>query len=324
MMDVIGFGALNLDYIYTIEDIHHIATPEFPLHPGGEIHSRSLSSLRILRDILRRYGRLMAKSGGGSAANTIFALSRMGFKTSFIGKVGCDEEGEFIIKSLKKVSTDFVRREGRSGICIIVMDRFLDRSIFVLPETNTDINIDEGYVEFVGKSRFLHLSSFVRKRSLNSQVRLVKRLPPEVKLSLDPGEIYAEKGIKEILPLIKRSFIIFLTNREIEKLTGKGFKEGSQELLRMGPSIVVCKMGKEGSYIFSKEEAFKIPSEEVKVVDNTGAGDVYNAGFLAGLLLNQPLYHCGLFATKVAVASITGYGRSRYPTRKDLREFFKR
>ena len=56
-------------------------------------------------------------------------------------------------------------------------------------------------------------------------------------------------------------------------------------------------------------------------MDNTGAGDVYNAGFLAGLLLGKSLEESALFATQVAAKSVTGYGRDRYPTREDLEEF---
>ena len=68
--------------------------------------------------------------------------------------------------------------------------------------------------------------------------------------------------------------------------------------------------------------AFVVEAEQVEVVDNTGAGDVYNAGFLAGMLLGKPLSDCALFATKVAGKSVTGLGRDRYPTGEDLRGFF--
>jgi len=58
------------------------------------------------------------------------------------------------------------------------------------------------------------------------------------------------------------------------------------------------------------------------VVDNTGAGDVYNAGFLAGVFLGKSLEESALFATKIAAKSVTGYGRERYPKKEDLENFY--
>jgi sugar/nucleoside kinase (ribokinase family) len=57
-------------------------------------------------------------------------------------------------------------------------------------------------------------------------------------------------------------------------------------------------------------------------VDNTGAGDVYNAGFLAGFFLGRSLEESALFSMKVAAKSVTGYGRDRYPTKEDSEDFF--
>lgn len=320
MFDVIGFGALNLDYIYSVDSLS-ILSHELLLQPGREIFYSERLFPRI-RALIEKYGKLKGTSGGGSAANTIFSLARMGFKTGFIGKVGRDEAGDLLLKSLGKVDAGHIRRQGKSGACLIVIDKREDRSIIAFPNTNKTVTIGKKDITAVNKARFLHFSSFVGQKSLSSQIRLVENLPSQVRLSFDPGEIYAGKGLKEISPIIHKSFVLFLTDREIQKLTGKRYKAGCRELLTMGPSILVCKRGREGSYVLSREEEFDVPAEEVPVVDNTGAGDVYNAGFLAGLLMEQPLRPCGLFATRMATKSITGYGRSRYPTYKDLTNFF--
>jgi ribokinase len=67
---------------------------------------------------------------------------------------------------------------------------------------------------------------------------------------------------------------------------------------------------------------FEVPAIQAEVVDNTGAGDVYNAGFLAGFFIGKPLEECALFATKVVAKSVMGYGRDRYPTEENLKNFF--
>jgi len=124
-------------------------------------------------------------------------------------------------------------------------------------------------------------------------------------------------------PLIENCFILFATESEIEMMTKKDYRSGSSMLLEAGPKIVACKRGAIGSHIFTLSGDFEVPAEKVEVVDTTGAGDVYNAGFLAGLLLDLPLERCALLATKAASMSITGYGRDRYPDRAFLDAFMK-
>jgi len=120
--------------------------------------------------------------------------------------------------------------------------------------------------------------------------------------------------LKALLPIINNTSIIFPTDREIELMTGKDYKSGARELRENGVAIVACKRGEKGSYILSKDEEFNMPTKRVKVVDKTGAGDVYAAGFLAGLLSGRSLRDCASIATKAACLSITGYGREKYPT----------
>jgi sugar/nucleoside kinase (ribokinase family) len=92
--------------------------------------------------------------------------------------------------------------------------------------------------------------------------------------------------------------------------------------MKAGPAVLVCKRGSQGSHIFTKKGDFEVPAIQVEVVDNTGAGDVYNAGFLAGLFLERSLEESALFATNVAAGSVMGYGRDCYPTEEDLKNFF--
>ena len=157
---------------------------------------------------------------------------------------------------------------------------------------------------------------------MQAQKAALEHLPSHAKMSFDPGEIYARRGLKEIETFIERCWALFVTDREVVLLTSMDYEQGCRNLLSYGPDFVVCKMGKQGSFVLSQKEAFEVPAEEVEVVDNTGAGDVYNAGFLAGMILGKPLKDCALFATKVAGKSVTGFGRDRYPTEGDLTGFF--
>lgn len=319
---LIGFGALNLDLIYEVDDLRSISSDTFHFLPGEELFDDEVTFQFLLHQ-LHRFGRLKSKSGGGSAANTMVALGRMGFQTKFIGKVGEDEEGDFIIENLKPVRTDLIRRGERSGICLVVLDHHQDRFLFVKGGANNTLRFEEIDLRALHDLSCLHLTSFIGEFPLEAQKELLQRIDSSVLVSLDPGEIYAKKGLKKIYPLIKRAQILFLTEKEMSLLTSKDLWTGAKMLLEMGPSILICKKGRKGSQLFTRDDHLEVPAIEVKVVDNTGAGDVYNAGFLAGYLLGKPLEDCALFATQIAAKSLTGYGRERYPTREDLESFFK-
>jgi ribokinase len=202
------------------------------------------------------------------------------------------------------------------------LDRHQDRFLFVQGNANNSLEIDEIDLNVLEDISWVHLTSFIGESPFEAQKFLINHLESSIKVSLDPGEIYARKGLERIRPLLRRSHILFVTEQEIGLLTGQDIVGGAKKIIEFGPAIVVCKRGKQGSHIFSQEGSFEVPALEVAVVDNTGAGDVYNSGFLAGVLLGKSLQESAFFATKMAAKSLAGYGRDRYPTREDLEQFF--
>ena len=309
-----------MDLLYEVEDLKVLQERDFTISAGGEI-SLPMEGFKKFMGKVVRVGILRMRSGGGAAANTIVALARMGFKTGFVGRVGTDEEGSFILQEMEGVDVSRVKRGGESGICLVVLDRHKDRTLFVQPHANISLCFEDVDLPYVSDTRYLHLSSFVGDGPLEAQRKLLKVLPPNVKVGLDPGELYARRGLKQVLSLVQRSFILFATAYEICTLTeSDNYRAGCKEIVSLGPQMVICKMGQEGAYFYSKAEEMEFhPKEEISVVDNTGAGDVFNAGFMAGLLLGRPLDVCMAFAHRVAAKSLGGYGRARYPDAEDLK-----
>jgi len=321
MTSIVGFGALNLDLIFEVDDLRAISSDKVRLEPGKELFG-SGEEFQSLLNPLNRLGTLKSRSGGGSAANTIAALARMGLSAKFIGKVGEDVEGDFLLESLKPAQTDLICRGGKSGVCLVVLDRHQDRFLFVSGNANSTLRFDEIKLGELKDTSWIHLSSFIGEPPFEAQTALLNWIDASMRVSLDPGEIYASKGFDKIRPLIERSTILFLTEKEIKMLTHRDLFDGAKSLMEMGPSILVCKRGRQGSHVFSEGEDFEVPAIQVEAVDNTGAGDVYNAGFLTGIILGKSLGECALFATKVAAKSVMGYGRDCYPTKEDLKNFF--
>ncbi|MCK4591056.1 MAG: carbohydrate kinase family protein [Candidatus Latescibacteria bacterium] len=313
MKDVVGLGALNLDLIYRVpEDL-------FPgnIQPGIEVLGET-EQLESILQLVRKVGKLEDKSGGGSAANTILALSRMGFDTGYVGKIGNDPEGSFLLKSLKGVDTSKVRNGKQTGVCISLLSESGERALLIFPHSNDCLTYNEVDMEYIANTRFLHLSSFAGDTPFCVQRRVVEDIPPGLKVSFDPGEFYARRGLEQLLPFLKRSFVVFLTRKEVELLTGEHYKAGCRKLLEYGPEVIVCKLAERGSYVLSAEQEIQTPAEQTEVVDKTGAGDVFDAGFLTGLLLEKPLEVCAFLANKAAALSLTAPGRQNYPDKDFL------
>jgi ribokinase len=320
MKDVIGIGALNLDLMYEVASLADLRTEGWPLRAGWETSVAPGEFKRLLKAV-EGQGVLRFRSGGGSAANTVVALARMGFQTGFVGRAGDDAEGAFVLDQMQGVDLAHVIREGANGVCLVVLDRRRDRALVVQPNANDDLAFADLAIPHLSDCRYLHLSAFVGDTPFDAQKRLMAVLPAQVKVSLDPGELYARRGRTAILPLIERSSIVFATAHEICTLMGTDdYRAGCKEITSLGPETVVCKRGEEGAYLFSSEgeQEFR-PEGETEVIDNTGAGDVFNAGFLAGLLLEKPLTDCLPFAHAMAAKSLGGYGREHYPDAVDIK-----
>ena len=319
-LDAVGFGALNADLIYHIDNFKILEAKKKGIEPGGE-YIVSKPEFYALLKLVEKYGSFVAKSGGGQSANTMFALANMGFTTGFVGKVGNDANGQYLINSLKGVDTSKILKNGVSGVCLIVIDETNDRTIFIASNANDSLTINEIDKKYLNKIKFLHLTSFIGNKPLQAQEDLANNL--HTKISFDPGEIYCREGMSHIEKIIHKTYILFITEKEIKYLTELDYYNGTKFLFEQGVRIVACKMGDKGSYIVHEGIAHEIPAIKTKVVDPTGAGDVFAAGFLAGLLMEKPILDCAKLATLCASESIKGHGREKYPDKHFIEEKLK-
>jgi ribokinase len=296
--DVVGFGALNVDRLYRVN--------------------------RIAREGEESFITDFHEEPGGSAANTIVGLARLGLKTGYIGKVANDREGESLLEAFRRegVNTEgvVIANQGRSGVAHGYVDAKGERALYIDPGANDTLTIEEVSLDYASQTRFLHLTSFIGEKPFNAQKTLVKRLP-NLKVSFDPGEIYARKGLTTLKPLVKRSHVVFLNENEMKILTGKGYREGAKILLEEGAGLVVVKLGEKGCFVYSSKESGHIKPYPTEVVDTTGAGDAFCAGFLYGLIKGKDLFTCAKLGNFVASRCIAEVGaRKGLPRLPELRK----
>ena len=280
-LDVVGFGALNLDRLYMVDEIPG---------RGDQVFAKGC-----------------VEAPGGSAANTIVGLSRLGHRVGYVGKVGADEEGKLLLKSLTDEGIDtrgiIHSEKRRSGIVVGFVDGRGERTLCVDPGANDELSFEEVDVSYVGGADFIHVTSFVGNGPFEAQKRLLCCLS-NARVSFDPGELYARRGLNALRPMLRRSHVVFPNEMELKLLTGKNIETGAEALIGEGVSIVAVKLGGEGCYVTDGKQCLQVPALRVKVVDTTGAGDAFCAGFLHGLLEGKSLRVCGEIANFVAACKI--------------------
>jgi ribokinase len=296
--DVVGFGALNVDMLFKV---NHLA--------GAEEES---------------FTEDYTEACGGSAANTIVGLARLGCKTGFIGKVANDREGKMQIDCFSSEGVDtsgiIQAKQGKSGSVLGFVDKKGARALYINSGVNDTIEPREINYGYLSQTKFLHQSSFVGEKSLRTQKKLLAALSSDVKISFDPGSVYAQKGFAAIEPIIRSSYVLMPNAVELELLTGEiDYRKGADLMIEMGVKIIAVKLGDKGCYVTNGEERLSVEPFKVKVVDTTGAGDAFCAGFLYGLINKKSLYECGQTANFVASRSVTVMGaRTGLPYAKDL------
>jgi ribokinase len=306
-IQVIGVGALNIDHIYKVERI--LEDGETPV------------------DWAKTFP-------GGSAANTIYGLAKLGISTGFCGAVGDDDNGQKLLDDLRGVGMDtshvLVKPKAKTGSALCLSDRGGHRSIYVQPGANSLLELDDLDFNYINQAEIVHLTSFADDSQFQLSLGLLLRLDKSVRLSFSPGAIYSIKGIDTLSPFLSRTHLLFLNQSELQQLTREDIKGGAQKCLKAGCKIVVVTLGKGKkidkttavSYIRDADNEYIIepPSHDTAAdVDTTGAGDAFSAGFIYGMLKGKGLAECGRLGDFLAKLCISRTGaRHGLPTEEEL------
>jgi sugar/nucleoside kinase (ribokinase family) len=304
---LLGCGAMNVDLIYRLRRDSALWDRLGP--PGSE--QMMDAGLRETVDQALA-GLEPIRSGGGQAANTVHAMARLGYRAAMVGRMGADEDGGYLLDELRPGDGRLIARSGATGRVYVLLDEDGERRNLVWPAANDQFSPSD-VPRRVPRTRFALFTSFVGDAPLEAQLALLARLPAETQIAFDPGEIYARKGVKRFLPLLHRCAYMFASERELEMLCGLSLPESLDFVLSAGVNLVVCKMGSRGARLVGRRVDMYVPPLPAEVVDVTGAGDVFAAGFLAALIEQVGLESAGRLGAWAASRGIAGIGRTSYP-----------
>jgi ribokinase len=310
-IEIIGLGALNIDNIYKVEQI---------LEDGETVVKES------------------ASFPGGSAANTICGLAKLGVGTGFIGAVSDDAEGKLLLQDFQSTGVDTgqvkVKPKEKTGSALCLSDELGRRSIYILPGANNLLTVNDLNLDYVNQAKWLHISSFAGDTQFQVLLGLMDKLDTSVKVSFSPGALYAAKGLEALKPILARTAVLFINLSEMRQLTNDEITSGAELCLEQGCNVVVVTMGKGVvdqsvevvCYIMSEENEYLVEAArpDTQSLDTTGAGDAFAAGFLYGRLNGKKLEECGRLGNITAQFSIAKMGaRQGLPTLDELAQRYQ-
>jgi len=273
----------------------------------------------------------------GAPAIFIDAVANLGVNSSFIGVVGDDEFGELLINRLNRDGVDTrcirVAKGYTTGIAFVMYYSSGERKfVFHLRHSAAgQLSPDDVKEEYISGAKFLHVmgsSLAINESCRESCYRAVEIAKKSgVAVTFDPNlrpELLDVETIRRICePVIKASLVVLPSKDEATTLTGTADPlEAGMRIINMGPKIAVIKMGSDGALAITREETLFEPSFEVEEVDPTGAGDMYDAAFIYGLLKRWPMQRIMEFASAAGAIKVTRFGPMEGPSSvNEIEEF---
>ncbi len=260
---------------------------------------------------------------GGSAVNVSIAVKRLDMRSGVIAKIGFDSFGRIIVDELLKEGVDIrgLRVSWQdTGFTIVAIDPSGNITMYGYKGSAEDLSPTEIDEDLIRESRHLHVASLRVDTSLKA-LEIAKGYG--LVTSWDPGRVLSKKGLNELRKILGLTDIVLLNRQEAYYMTGEeDYKKAAEIIREAGPNIVVVKLGKDGSYILTKDSAEYIPAFQVKnPVDTTGAGDAYAAGFITSLIRGYNLRKAALYASAVAALKIMRLGSHEVPSHEEVINF---
>jgi len=226
---------------------------------------------------------------GSSAVIFACGIARLGLKTTFIGKVGNDNFGQFMTDSMHKLGIDtsgvVVDHNVQTGLTII-FSAGNDRAILTYAGAMHDLKFSDIDQDLIRRARHLHLGSYYMQDGLIPDVPQLFDIAREqgLTISLDTNYDPLEKWNGNLPEVLKRTDIFLPNVTECIAIAHRNNLDQSLEYLSGFAKTVVVKMGRDGATARSGNEIVKAASIPVDVVDTVGAGDSFDAGFIYGHL----------------------------------------
>ena len=286
-MKILGIGNAIVDVICKVQDSfladNELTKSTMKLVDESEF-KKLLASLKIEETV-----------SGGSVANSIVGLSQLGNKVGFIGKVNDDDLGEKYEKGLKKENVEYFYSKKKeqlpTGTCLILITPDSERTMCTFLGTAGKISENDVDGGAVKNSEITFLEGYLWDEG-EPKTAFDKAIQNSNKVAMSLSDLFCvERHKPHFLDLVKNKLDITFANEQeiISLIDAKNFDEVISFSKNLGKLIVLTR-GEKGSIAINKNEVVKCDIQKnLKIIDLTGAGDLFAAGFLHGLVNNLSL-----------------------------------
>lgn len=299
MAKVIGLGNALVDIMTPLENDDILKKINFPKG------SMQLVDEAKSNEIIELTSHIKSQlTSGGSAANTIHGIARLGMDSAFVGKIGPDSYGEIFKKDLEDSHITPILRHTQTdtGRAVAMVSPDSERTFATFLGAAVEMTADDITAEMFDGYDLLHIEGYLvfNEDLIEKAVKTAKEMGLQISLDLASFNVVDAK--LDFLQRITKQYvdIIFANEEEAKSYTGQDDPKKALEIIAEQVTVSVVKIGKEGSLILKDNQIEKVGIIKVKAIDTTGAGDLYAAGFLYGYLNGLTLKQSGEIGSLLA------------------------
>ncbi len=297
-MKILGIGNAIVDVICKVEDSfleQNSLTKSTMKLVGEKEFKKLLTNLKIEETV-----------SGGSVANSIVGLSQLGNNVGFIGKISDDELGKKYEDGLKKENVEYFylkkKEEVPTGTCLILITPDSERTMVTFLGTAGKIGENDIDTNAIKKSEILFLEGYLWDEG-EPRKAFDKAINYANKVAMSLSDLFCvERHKKHFLNLVKQKLdITFANEQEIMSLIDtKNFDDVIQFSKEIKKLIIITR-GSKGALAVNNEEVFECSAQkDLKIIDLTGAGDLFASGFLDSHVKGKKLNECLQNGTKMS------------------------
>jgi sugar/nucleoside kinase (ribokinase family) len=264
-------------------------------------------------------------SAGGSAANTIHGLAKLGASAGYIGVIGEDETGGYFVQDMINAGVEphMIHSTLDSGKAIALISPDSERTFATYLGAAVELSANhlvtgEHETRVFSRYDYFHIEGYLVFNHELTEAALKMARKNKMTISLDLSSYNVVEANLDFLREMVEKYvdIVFANEEEARAFTGKDPEEALEQISRMS-RIAVVKTGSRGSLVRSGNQMHRIEPIMVRPVDTTGAGDLYASGFLYGHSRDLPLARCGEIGSVLAGNVIEVIGAKMSPERWD-------
>lgn len=306
MKKIIGIGNALTDMLLQIPDDAILTMLNLK---KGSMQLVDEQKMREISEKLQNFSTKMVT--GGSTANTINGIAKLGGLAGFWGKIGNDEIGQFFENDIRKngVNAHLLRSEKPSGRCLSLISPDGERTMCTFLGAAADLQPSDIQPEIFKNYEVFHIEGYLvqNQKLIRRAVEIAAKMGLLVSIDMASFNV-VEENLEFLSEIVNKYVNIMFANEDEAFAFIKNSPVEALNQIAQYVDIAIVKVGEAGSFIKSGNTTFQIQPFLTKAVDTTGAGDLYAAGFLFGFANNYQLDICGTIGSLVSSKTVQTIG----------------